>query len=215
MTDTWGELTRFSISLFALINPFTALPYVLVVGAAVGTRGIWTLAAASTVTMIFVLLGVHIVGEAALITLGTSLPSFQIGGGLVMLLSGLTMLNPPDSNAAPPTGVVISSGLAPLVKMGVAPLGVPMLAGAGSITKVIIETQPHYGMEDNLLLGVAITLVCLVSGAVIAASSVLMRLLGPAFFSILGRFSGLVIVAVAVEVMSRGLFAHVRNFAAG
>lgn len=212
MTDTWSDLTRFAISLFALINPFTVLPYVLVVAAAAGSRGILTLAATSTVTMIVVLVGMHILGEAVLVTLGTSLPSFQIGGGLVMLLSGLAMLNPPEASqsAAPETGT--PAGLGALVKIGVAPLGIPMLAGAGSITKVIIETQPHYGLEDNVLIGVAIVLVCVVSGAVIAASSLLMRIFGPAFFSILARFSGLVIVAVAVEVMARGVFAHVRQF---
>ena len=52
-------------------------------------------------------------------------------------------------------------------------------------------------------------------GAIVAASSVLMRILGPAFFSVLTRLSGLVIVAVAVAVMSMGVFAHIKAFSAG
>jgi small neutral amino acid transporter SnatA (MarC family) len=50
---------------------------------------------------------------------------------------------------------------------------------------------------------------------IIASSAVLMRLLGAAFFAILARLAGLVIVAVGVEVMSRGVMAHARNFAGG
>jgi small neutral amino acid transporter SnatA (MarC family) len=60
-----------------------------------------------------------------------------------------------------------------------------------------------------------IVAVCMLCGVIIASSAVLMRLLGPAFFAILGRLAGLVIVAVGVEVMSRGVMAHARNFAGG
>jgi len=64
-------------------------------------------------------------------------------------------------------------------------------------------------------IGFAITAVCLLCGAIVAASSVLMRILGPAFFSILTRLSGLIIVAVAVEVMTMGITAHVKAFSGG
>jgi multiple antibiotic resistance protein len=214
MTDHWTELTRFGIGLFALLNPFTALPYVLGVASGAGSRAILTMAAASTATMICVLLAMHILGETVLVTLGTSLPSFQIGGGLIIVLTGLAMLKDPPpavASAAPPE----EKSTAYFIRLGVAPLGIPMLAGAGAITKVILETQPHFGVEDAVILGLVVILVCLISGAIIASSAVLMRLLGPGFFSIMTRLSGLVIVAVGFEVMSRGVMGHARHFAAG
>jgi small neutral amino acid transporter SnatA (MarC family) len=55
----------------------------------------------------------------------------------------------------------------------------------------------------------------MLSGVIIAASAVLMRLLGAAFFAILARLAGLVIVAVGIEVMSKGVMAHARLFGAG
>jgi small neutral amino acid transporter SnatA (MarC family) len=66
-----------------------------------------------------------------------------------------------------------------------------------------------------VLLGTVIVAVCLLSGVIIAASAVLMRLLGAAFFAILARLAGLVIVAVGVEVMSQGVMTHARTFAGG
>ncbi len=214
MTDTMTDLTRFGIGLFALLNPFTTLPYVLGVAGGAGSRGILTMAAAATATMIAVLLAMHFLGEALLVTLGTSLPSFQIGGGLVILLTGLSMLRdaPPAVESAAADGAV---GTGHYIRLGITPLGIPMLAGAGSITKVILETQPHYGIDDVMLLAVVVVVVCLLSGVIIASSAVLVRLLGQAFFAILARLAGLVIVAVGIEVMSKGVMAHARLFGAG
>src|SRR5687768_6590997 len=76
MVDHWSEFTRFGIGLFALLSPFTALPYVLSVSSRFGSRAVLTMAGAATATMILVLSTMHLVGEAVLITLGTSLPSF-------------------------------------------------------------------------------------------------------------------------------------------
>jgi multiple antibiotic resistance protein len=84
-----------------------------------------------------------------------------------------------------------------------------MLAGAGAITKVIIETHPEFGIEAEIGVSFVIVLVCSLSGILIAASSLLVGILGASFFSIFSRIAGLVIVAVAVEVMARGLHTHV------
>jgi multiple antibiotic resistance protein len=212
MTDTWGDLTRFGIGLFALLNPFTKLPYVLGIASGAGKGAVLTMAGSATAAAIGMLLFMHVLGEPVLVALGTSLPSFQVGGGLVIVLAGLRMLKD-----APPPG---ASGLAHVdrsrgffIRIGISPLGTPMLAGAGAISKVIIETQPHYGVEDAVLLAAVIVAVCTVAGLVLACATLLMRLLGASFLAILARLAGLVIVAVGFEVRSRGVMAHARNFA--
>ena len=181
MADHWSEFTRFGIGLFALLDPFTALPYVLAVASGSGEKTVLAMAAAATATAMFMLLVMHFASEAVLATLGTSLPSFQIGGGLVILLSGLALLgDQPAGDPAPPTPADGRADLARFVRLGVAPLGIPMLAGA-----------------------------------VVASSSVPMRLLGPSFLSVLARVAGLVIVAVDVELMVQGVSAHARKLAGG
>lgn len=203
----WSDYTRFAIALFALLNPITKIPYTLSAAAGGGTRAVMTMALSCTATMMAILLLMHLVGEGILLTLGTSLASFQIGGGLVILLSGLSMLSD-----EPPRAVPVDAGRRDslhYVKLGVSPLGMPMLAGAGAITKVIIETHPGFGIEAEIEVSLIILLVCGMSGALIATSSVLVAVLGAAFFSILSRIAGLVIVAVAVEVMFRGVSTHV------
>jgi multiple antibiotic resistance protein len=212
MTDHWTELTRFGIALFALLSPFTAIPYVLHAAGAAGVRATATLAAAASTTAMLVLLAMHWLGEQVLVTLGTSLPSFQIGGGLIILLSGLSMLrDEPAGQITTASAVALKS----ILKTGVAPLGIPMLAGTGAITKVIIESHRGYGIEDETVLAAIIVGNCVLAGLILAGSGFLARVLGATFFSIFGRISGLVIVAVAVEMMVKGLAVHVRQFAAG
>jgi len=214
MDDRLADLTQFGIGLFALLNPFVTLPYVLAVSSAGGSRAILTLAAASTATALAVLLGMHLVGEMVLVGLGTSLASFQVAGGLVMLLSGLAMMQ--DDAAAPQApGGGTGQAIMPYVRLGVAPLGTPMLAGAGSISKVILETHPGYGIEHEEYIVWIIVAVCLLSGAIIAATAPITRLVGRGFFSVMSRLSGLIIIAIAIEIMSKGIFAHTRQFLAG
>jgi len=156
----------------------------------------------------------HFVGEVLLVSLGTTLASFQIGGGLVIVLTGLSMLRDPAPAEAERAGAEPAGrGTGYFIRLGVAPLGIPMLAGAGAITKVILETHPSYGVDDEFYLALILVGVCLVSGLILSASAVLMRLLGPGFFAVLSRLAGLVIVAVGVEVMARGVLTHVRQYA--
>jgi len=214
MADHWSEFTRFGIGLFALLDPFTLLPYVLAVSAGFGEKAVLAMAAAATATTTVVLVVMHLAGGAILATLGTSLPSFQIGGGLVILLSGLALLG--DQQVGGPAAAADGrADLARFVRLGVTPLGIPMLAGAGAITKVVIETQPGYGVDSDVHTIGIIVGVCLLAGAVVASSSILMRLLGPSFLAVLSRVAGLVIVAVGVELMVQGVSAHARNFVGG
>lgn len=198
------------VSLFALLNPFTKIPYVLV-NANKNEKAVLIFTVVSTLTIILVLSFSHFIGVAALQVLGTSLPSFQIGGGIVVLLTGINML----FGASKENKITASNeanNSMDYVGLAVSPLGIPMLAGAGTITKVIIDTHPGTGVDNDLHSIALIIVVATASGLVLATSSALMRLLGNGFFSIMGRIAGLIIVAVAVEMVAKGVSAHVHLF---
>lgn len=203
----WTDYTRFGITLFALVNPFTKIPYCLS-DCGNDTKSLVAAAAASTVSTTALLLLMHFAGEVILISLGTTLASFQIGGGMVIVLAGLALMGDEgkktydDANSEP-------LDLLHAIKLGVAPLGIPMLAGAGSIAKVMTETHPEFGMQHELHLSLMIISVCVVSGIVLASGGLLSKLLGHVFFSIIGRLSGLIVVAVGVEVVWHGLSSHI------
>lgn len=204
----WTDYTRFGITLFALINPFTKIPYCLSVCGPGNTKALHRLALSSTVSMMVLLLLMHFAGEIILLSLGTTLASFQVGGGLVIILTGLALMN--DEGKTTHTAPVSDPpDLLHALKIGVAPLGIPMLAGAGSIAKVMTETHPEFGIQYEMHITLMIVLVCVTSGLVIGAGGLLSRVLGAVFFSIVGRLSGLIVVAVGVEVVWHGLATHI------
>ena len=89
----FSEYLRFVVTLTAVLDPFLAVP--IFVGVTVGrsAAGRAQLARAVTLTVFLVLAGAALFGETALQLLGTSLAAFRVGGGLVLLLMALAMLN--------------------------------------------------------------------------------------------------------------------------
>ena len=90
---SWQEYLRFAVTLTAVLDPFLAVPIFVSVTAGQDMRERLRLAQIVTVTVFAVLAGAAILGERLLRFIGASLPAFQVGGGLVLLLMSLAMLN--------------------------------------------------------------------------------------------------------------------------
>src|SRR5471032_1217262 len=87
------EYVRFLVTLIAVLDPFLAVP--IYVGATIARSDDFRrkLAQAVTLTVLAVLVGAAFAGEELLTLMGASLPAFRVGGGLVLLLMALAMLN--------------------------------------------------------------------------------------------------------------------------
>ena len=121
---------RFFVTLAAVLDPFLAVPIFLALTAARSAVERARLVRVVSVTVFAVLAVSGLVGEQLLHLVGASLPAFRVGGGLVLLLMALAMLN------AQAGGVRQSHDEAKEVQSGelsgVVPLAVPLLAGPGA-----------------------------------------------------------------------------------
>ena len=90
---SWQEYLRFVVTLTAVLDPFLAVPIFLAVTGSSGHAARLRLARAVTLTVFAVLVGATVFGEALLGLIGASVPAFRVGGGLVLLLMALAMLN--------------------------------------------------------------------------------------------------------------------------
>ena len=84
---------RFFVTLAAVLDPFLAVPIFLALTASRSARERSRLVNAVAVTVFAVLAGAALFGEQLLVLVGASLPAFRVGGGLVLLLMALAMLN--------------------------------------------------------------------------------------------------------------------------
>lgn len=151
----------------------------------------------ATVTTLATLVVAALAGEALFRIFSIGIPSFRVGGGLLILLTGLDMVRPkPPSEVAPVQADPI---------VGVVPLGIPGLAGPGTITAVMIQAQEHQSRLDDLVLAGLIGAVALWVWCCFSAADPIQRRLGPGGIEIMSRVLGLVLVAMAVEFIATGL----------
>ena len=198
---------RFSLlalsSIFFLVDPFAALPTFLAITEGADPARRKRIARKGALTALIVLAGFAFAGEELFRLFGITLPAFELAGGIVLLLIGLDMLEAKRS----PTQETISDTVAAAQKedAGIVPLGVPMLAGPGAITTVMVlvgQAQTHWQMAAILI---SIALTALICYLVLGHSNLVVRVLGDTGIRILVRVMGLLLVALAAQYFVNGL----------
>ena len=196
------EYLRFVITLTAVLDPFLAIPIFLSVTAARDEPSRRRLADVVTVTVFLVLAGSALFGEALLKILGASLPAFQVGGGLVLLLMALAMLNAKvgEMRQTRAEAEELEAGEV----SGVVPLAVPLLAGPGAISTTIIAAQTGSLMHVVALI-VCIALLCAALWWLLRVAHAIGERLSTTALNVATRLLGLILAAIAIETMADGL----------
>ena len=200
--QSWQEYLRFVVTLTAVLDPFLAVPIFVSATTGYRARERQRLARVVTVTVFLVLTGAALFGDGVLRLMGTSLAAFQVGGGLVLLLMALAMLN------ARAGGLRQSQDEAKELESGeisgVVPLAVPLLAGPGAIGTSIIAAQPG-GLLHQAALLACIVLVCALLWVVLHLAQRMATRLGTTGLNIASRLLGLLLAAIAIQTMAGGL----------
>jgi len=202
---------RFSLlalsSIFFLVDPFAALPTFLAITEGSDATRRRAIARKASLTALIVLAAFAFAGQAIFRLFGITLPAFEIAGGIILLLIGLDMLEAKRS----PTQEAVGDTAAAAAKedAGIVPLGIPMLAGPGAITSVMVlvgQAQSSGQMRWHMAaILIAILITALVSYLVLGNSDRVARVLGDTGIRILVRIMGLLLVALAVQYFVNGL----------
>ena len=193
---------RFVVTLTAVLDPFLAVPIFVGVTAGGRARERLRLARIVTVTVFAVLAGAAIFGERLLRLIGASLPAFQVGGGLVLLLMALAMLNARVGEIRQTRAE--ARELEEREYSGVVPLAVPLLAGPGAIGTTIIAAQAG-GVVHAAVLIACIALVCALLWVTLRLAQAIAQRLGTTGLNIATRLFGLLLAAIAIPTMAEGL----------
>ena len=207
--ESWAEYTRFSIGLFAMLTPFAGLTVFLSLTSHFESADKKKAATGASLTVVIVLLMSQFFGETILFALGTTLPSFQIAGGIIIGLSGLSMVTMNVAAQAHDHESKDSVSQS-AISLGAVPIGIPLMAGPGGITNVIRETHVGHGIEHAGVISLIIVLVSAVIWVMFVLASQIYRFLGKTGITILTKIFGLVLVAIGVEIMIAGIRAHLQ-----
>jgi multiple antibiotic resistance protein len=201
-----GELSdyvRFLVSLFAILTPFAALPTFLTLtqGETPEQQRLTALTAARTVAG--VLIAASLSGDAVLSVLGASIHSFRVGGGLVLVLMSLSMLSAKVSSVQQSAEEAVA--VEDRTSSGVVPLGIPLLAGPGAISSVIVEGHRIASLWHQVGVIACIIVVAAALYWSLRLAVPIGEKLGRFGLNIINRLFGLLLAAIGVEMMAGGL----------
>jgi len=139
-----------------------------------------------------------VIGQLVLDAMGIRLRSLQIAGGLILFVFGLQMV----FGWIEQPGASVEKGR----DLAVFPLAVPAIAGAGSITAVILLTDSDvYSVYELAETAVVLLVVLVLNYVLLVLSDVILRIIGRQGAALLTRVMGIILTALAVEFILTGL----------
>lgn len=202
------ELIKFTLSLFAIVDPVGVIPVFLLATDGYSPPQRHAAAWVSAVT-VFAVLAVFTFGSTALLDFfGMRLAAFSVGGGLILLLLAIAMV---QAHTSPQRQTPEEAReVAQREVVGAVPLGVPLLAGPGAITHVIVAASGgDAGLGETWLRQLSLLpSILLVAGSVwlsFRLSDSIARKLGTTGIHVVTRLMGLIIAGIAVEMIAKGL----------
>ena len=191
------------ISLIAIMNPFSSVPIVISLVQDYSVKEIRIIAFKAALYAALILIFFLFTGDLLFKFMGITLPAFKVGGGILLFLIALNLVYGEFGKEKGKKHEIEAA----LQRENIAliPLAMPLLAGPGSITTVLILRASAKSFEDVIWLLGAIILASFISFIVFAASSFLYNLLGKTGINVLSRITGILLLAVSVQFITEGL----------
>ena len=161
------------------------------------------MATRSTLVATIVLLGFAFVGQAFLNSLGVSLAAFRISGGIMLFLIALEMVFEKRTQRREHRAEEVMS--AEHDDISVFPMGIPMIAGPGSIASVMLLMGRAHAPTEQAVVIAALLSVMLLTLIALRVAAPLMRLVGPKMEAVITRVLGVILAALAVQFVLDGI----------
>lgn len=198
-----SEYIKIFTALTAIVNPIGAIPVFLNITrehtAPERKKSLKT----TILTVFIVLIVVMFLGKPILTFFGISIASFRVGGGILIMFMALGMLQ--GHNTRVKQNREESMALEEKQTAGVVPLAIPILAGPGAISSTILYSEQAEGVNHFLFLTVIVIAVSAIVYTILSLAPRISVLLGKIGINIVTRIMGLIMMAISVEFITKGL----------
>ncbi len=199
----WHDYLEILTAIIVIVDPLGAIPVFVSLTSDQSESERSHTARVAAISACVVLMISCLVGEAVLHFFGIRVASFQVGGGILILLLAISMLNAKLSLAKQTPEEAREAEHKQNV--AIVPLAVPLLAGPAAITTIIIYAHRDESWQSRLTLLSSILIVSLMVWVCLRLSIPLSRKLGRTGLNNFTRLMGLLLVAIAVEFIATGL----------
>ena len=195
------------ITLLAIVNPLAIVPFFIHYTQGFSQEQRRRTIVISSFSAFVVIAACALAGLHILDFFGISLASFQVGGGMLLLTSALNMLNAQPAEAKPASHELEDGAekAAMGASIAVVPLTIPLLTGPATMSTVVIyaDKAKHF-YQLATLVGYGLV-IALATAACFAAAQPIARFLGKTGINVMTRLMGLILAAMAVELLADGL----------
>ena len=182
------------ILLLLVLDPLGSLPVFITIMRGVPAERRTGVAAREVGIAFGVLVAFMFLGEGFLRVMRLSERSLEVAGGVILLMVAIRMIFTSGTSA-----YGVEAGREPLIF----PLAVPLLAGPSAMATVLLLASRQPGLLLEWVAALAAAMI--ISGAVLLAAGRIRRLLGDSVVSAIEKLMGLVLTAIAVEMILAGL----------
>jgi multiple antibiotic resistance protein len=199
----YSEYLKIFVALLAVTNPLGALSIFIALTPDEDLKSRKKIAKVASFSATLILLVALIAGEWMLEIFGISVSSFRVGGGILILLMAISMLQAELSSTVQTKEEAEESNRKH--DIAVVPLATPLLAGPGGISTVVVEAHKGSNLWHEMLLGLTILIVGICLWMALHLAPLISQRLGVTGINIFTRIMGLILAAIAVEIIANGL----------
>ncbi len=200
-------------TLISLINPVGLTPVYLSLVQDYPRAEQSRIALKSSLTATITLLIFAVMGELIFAFFGITIEAFRIAGGILFFRIGIQMLDSkvPRTKSTPQEEAEAQAK----EDVSITPIGVPLIAGPGAITSVMILSSESDNLFHSMNIYLAISAVMAVTCIVLYSARYMTRLMGVTGMRITQRIMGLLLIVISVQFIINGVTPVVQNWFTG
>ena len=199
----YTEYLKIFVALLAVTNPLGAISLFITLTPGESTKTRQKIAKIASFSATLILLVALVAGEGVLAIFGIGVSSFRVGGGILILLMAISMLQAELSPTVQTKEEAEESNRKH--DIAVVPLATPLLAGPGGISTVVVEAHKGTNLGHEMLLGLTIIIVGICLWMPLHLAPLISQRLGKTGINVFTRIMGLILSAIAVEIIANGL----------
>lgn len=193
------------VALVAMINPVGAVPTFLAITDGLAGKERRHMAWLAALAVGCLLGGAVIIGDSILRMFGVSMSAFRVAGGILLLLMAIAMLHGETAGGVRAASDEAAAAQADRKEVAIVPLALPLLAGPGSLSTMVLYSNQHPELLDKALLVLVAAMVGATAWLTLRAAGPIGLRLGRTGILVFTRLMGLFLAAIAVEFIMDGL----------
>ena len=199
----WTGYIKIFTTLLAIVNPLGVIPVFVSLTRSSTAQERRHIARTTSITVAVILIAATLIGKPLLDFFGVSISSFKVGGGILLLLMSISMMLAmhTQSRQTPEEAEEAEEK----ESIAVVPIAMPLLAGPGAISTVIIYADASSQPLDISVIIISSIIIALLTWVALIIANPISKVMSKTAINVSTRLMGLLLAAIAVEFIAGGL----------